>query len=322
MDIETLDAIAGMTVDRSNARSLLAALDAQGADLAPPHRMAAFLAQVMHETGRLRFDREVWGPSVQQRRYDTGPLAERLGNTPEPDGDGERFRGRGLIMLTGARNYRLFRDWCRRQGFNPPDFAAEPDAVLGDPWEGLSAVWYWQAGNPTGASLSRLADEGDLESLTRAINGGLTGLADRARYYARAALVLLGRRPGDLRAWQGEQGLTADGVPGPRTRAALHRALLALTAPADRPYPVAAAPVVQLEPVVPAELDRRQTQTTGFWERVGGIGAFAGILAAAQGQDWRVVAVLSGAGILILLIGLAFQRRLIRTVRELARAGL
>lgn len=322
MDIEALDAIAGLRVDRSNARSLLSALESHGQEIMPPHRLAMFLAQAMHESGALRFDRETWGPTPQQKRYDTGPLAERLGNTPEADGDGARNSGRGPFMLTGASNLGAFGSWCRRIGLRSPDFVADPDQLLTDPWEGLSAVWYWLEGNPTGKSLSRYADEGDFETLTLRINGGLTHFGDRCRYYARVALVLLGHPASDLRSWQAAQGLRPDRVAGPRTRAALHKALVALTAPADRDYPVAVAPVTETDVIVPPELDRPQSRTRGFWERIGGIGVLGGILAATQGQDWRVVAVLAAAGIVLLVVGLIFQRRLIGTVRGLKRAGL
>lgn len=322
MDIEALDAIAGLRVDRGNGRSLLSALESHGHEIMPPHRLAMFLAQAMHESGRLRFDREAWGPTPQQQRYDTGPLAARLGNTPEADGDGERNSGRGPFMLTGAGNIGAFGSWCRRVGLRPPDFLADPDRLLTDPWEGLTAVWYWLEGNPTGKSLSRYADQGDFETLTLRINGGLTHFGSRCRFYGRAALVLLGHPAGDLRSWQSAHGLRPDRVVGPRTRAALHQALVALTPREARDYPVAAAPVTEEVVVVPPELDRPQSRTGGFWERLGGIGVLTGILAATQGQDWRVVAVLAAGGIVLLGVGLVFQRRLIATVRGLRRAGL
>ena len=322
MDIEALDAIAGVRVDRDNARSLLSALESHGREIQPPHRLAMFLAQAMHESGGLKFDAEVWGPTRQQLKYDTGPLAERLGNTPEADGDGERMKGRGPFMLTGAGNYARFGSWCRRVGLQPPDFTLDPEQLLTDPWEGLSAIWYWEEGNPERRSLSLYADRGDFEMLTVRINGGLTHFQERCRYYARAALVLLGHPPGALRSWQVAEGLKPDRIAGPQTRAALHMALVARTAPGDRPAGVAAAPVVEEVAVVPPELDKPQTRTGGFWERIGGLAAFTGILAAAQGQDWRVVAVLAAAGIVLLGVGLVFQRRLIATVRGLRRAGL
>ncbi len=70
-----------------------------------PRRIAAFLAQVGHESGQLRYVREL-GNNQYLSKYDTGTLALRLGNTPEADGDGQKYRGRGLIQITGRANYR------------------------------------------------------------------------------------------------------------------------------------------------------------------------------------------------------------------------
>ena len=69
-----------------------------------PARQAAFIAQVGHESGQLRFVREL-GSDSYLAKYDTGKLAARLGNTPEADGDGQKYRGRGLIQVTGRANY-------------------------------------------------------------------------------------------------------------------------------------------------------------------------------------------------------------------------
>ena len=69
-----------------------------------PERMAAFLAQIGHESGQLLYVREL-GSDQYLSKYDTGTLAARLGNTPEADGDGQKYRGRGLIQITGRRNY-------------------------------------------------------------------------------------------------------------------------------------------------------------------------------------------------------------------------
>src|SRR3990167_472929 len=62
-----------------------------------PKRMAAFLAQIGHESGHLSYLRELGGHAYLDK-YDTGPLAERLGNTPEDDDDGQLYRGRGLVQ--------------------------------------------------------------------------------------------------------------------------------------------------------------------------------------------------------------------------------
>ena len=67
-------------------------------------RMAAFLAQIGHESGQLQYVREL-GNDKYLSKYDTGRLAQRLGNTPAADGDGQLYRGRGLIQVTGRFNY-------------------------------------------------------------------------------------------------------------------------------------------------------------------------------------------------------------------------
>src|SRR3954465_5080236 len=74
-----------------------------------PARAAAFLAQIAHESGQLRFMEEIWGPTPAQGRYEPlSPLATGLGNTTL--GDGKRFKGRGPIQLTGRANYQRFGD--------------------------------------------------------------------------------------------------------------------------------------------------------------------------------------------------------------------
>lgn len=199
------------------------------AELHKPHRLAHFLAQMAHETAGWNWDREIWGPTEAQKRYE-GRLD--LGNT-QP-GDGSRFRGRGPIQLTGRSNYRQFSLWAKRVSPSAPDFTLLPDAVNSDPWEGLSAIWYWDS-----RKLNALADMNELREITRRVNGGFNGLTERYRYYDRAALVLLGYGPKDVLTFQRAAGLKQDGICGPQTRSALHARLVA--APAvmfNKPIPV------------------------------------------------------------------------------------
>lgn len=143
-----------------------------------PVRQAAFLAQVGHESGQLNYVREL-GSDAYLAKYDTGKLAARLGNTPDADGDGQRYKGRGLIQLTGRRNYEL----C---GFAlGVDLVGSPD-LLEDPLlSALAAAWFWE-----NESLSPLADAGKFDEITRRINGGQNGRADRLAIWARAKKVL------------------------------------------------------------------------------------------------------------------------------------
>ena len=213
---DTLAAIAGKPVN-SNMISTVAGLAQAGvgAGLNRPHRLAMYLGQLAHESMGWHYDREVWGPTKAQKGYEG---RKDLGNT-QP-GDGSKFRGRGPIQLTGRDNYRAFTAWARSMDPRAPDFVADPDAVLTDPWEGLAPIWFWDRGG-----LNRYADQGDFLTVTRRINGGTNGLADRERRYVQAALVLLGYSPREVRRFQTDAGLKSDGVAGPQTRAALHRAL-------------------------------------------------------------------------------------------------
>ena len=220
---QTLARIAGASInDNMVSTAIGLQMAGIGAGLERPHRLAMLLSQLSHESMGWRYDREIWGPTKAQARYEG---RKDLGNS-QP-GDGSRFRGRGPIQITGRANYTAFTRWARRMDADAPDFTAIPDAVNSNPWEGLGPIWYWSEGNPTGRSLNRLADMGDFEGVTRKINGGLNGYADRQARYARAALVLIGRDPADLRGFQQACGLTADGIPGVRTLAKLHSALLA-----------------------------------------------------------------------------------------------
>ena len=126
----------------ANLTSVLLGLETAGdkAGLTYPHRLVQYLAQLSHESGGFKHDREVWGPSPAQKRYDT---RTDLGNSAALDGDGFKFRGRTGIQITGLHNVRAFRDWCKDQGLMPPDFVSDPDKLNNDPWEGLGPIWFW-----------------------------------------------------------------------------------------------------------------------------------------------------------------------------------
>lgn len=226
LSFSQLDQITGGSMDRLNALSFLTGLNQFGHDcgLNHPHRLAQYVAQMCHESFAFRYDQEIWGPTPAQNRYDT---RTDLGNTPERDGDGYAMRGRTGVMITGAYNYSDFTRWAQVLDPEAPDFLANPDAVLTDPWEGLGPIWYWDTRN-----LNRLADKTRFKvafkGVTRGINGGMNGYDDRLRYYARAALVLLGFEPEDVAGFQRKAGLAPDGICGTHTRQALHDRLLAL----------------------------------------------------------------------------------------------
>ncbi|MCH5550568.1 glycoside hydrolase family 19 protein [Pseudomonas syringae pv. syringae] len=142
-------------------------------------RIAAFLAQVGHESGQLRYVREL-GSDVYLEKYDTGRLAERLGNTPEDDGDGQFYRGRGLIQITGRANYAECGEALGLDLLQQPELLERPEHAA------MSAAWFWHR-----AGLNTFADRSDFLTITKRINGGTNGLADRQALYARALKVLI-----------------------------------------------------------------------------------------------------------------------------------
>lgn len=145
-----------------------------------PRRVAAFLAQIGHESGHLQFVRELGG-AAYLAKYDTGRLAERLGNTPEADGDGQLYRGRGLIQITGRRNYQL----CGIALFGDDRLLREPALLEQPEWAAKSAAWFW-----FNNGLNVLADGDRFLDITKRINGGTNGLAERRQLWAKAREVL------------------------------------------------------------------------------------------------------------------------------------
>ncbi|WP_428553082.1 glycoside hydrolase family 19 protein [Pseudomonas edaphica] len=137
-------------------------------------RVSAFIAQVGHESGQLRYVREIWGPTAQQARYEG---RADLGNTVK--GDGFKFRGRGLIQITGRANYAACGEALGLDLINQPTLLELPQHAA------MSAAWFWST-----RGLNTLADQKDFAKITKRINGGLTGQADRQELYDRALKVL------------------------------------------------------------------------------------------------------------------------------------
>lgn len=150
---------------------LLAVLRRYGIDT--PRRIAHFLAQLGHESASLRYTEEIASGAAYEGRKDLGNLHP---------GDGQRFKGRGLIQLTGRANYREYGQHCGRDF----EHADDPALVASDPALAVDvAGWYWWR-----RKLDAWADRDDLREVTRRVNGGFNGLQDRARYLARGRWLL------------------------------------------------------------------------------------------------------------------------------------
>ena len=169
-----------------------------------PQRIAAFVAQCAHESGgftalvenlnyrwqslRKVFPKYFPDDAIAQD-YASRPnkqeaianriYASRMGNGDEASGDGWRFRGRGLIQLTGRHNY----TWFAASLEISPEEATEYLTTF----EGAaqSACWFWESNK-----LNQWADKGDILTLTKRINGGTIGLDDRIKHYEHALHVL------------------------------------------------------------------------------------------------------------------------------------
>jgi putative chitinase len=165
-----------------------------------PQRIAAFLAQCAHESGGFRFLSENLNYKAESlcrvwpRYFNTGncqeyahkpekianrAYANRMGNGPEESGDGWRFCGRGLIQLTGRSNYQAFADSLEMDINDVPEYLATFEGAA------QSACWFWENN-----SLNKWADIGDIEKMTKIINGGTLGLADRKKHYEHALHIL------------------------------------------------------------------------------------------------------------------------------------
>tara|TARA_R110000868_G_scaffold121045_1_gene321240 strand:- start:254 stop:850 length:597 start_codon:yes stop_codon:yes gene_type:complete len=170
-------------------------------DIMNPLRKAAFIAQCGHECGNFKMLEEnlnyraetlmkLWPkrfPTLEfANQYAKNPkkianmvYANRMGNRDEASGDGYRFRGRGCIQLTGHANY-----YHAGQALGE-DFVMQPELVATPMYAALSAGFFWNT-----HKLNVLADNRDIKMMTKRINGGFIGLADRERHYNEALVVL------------------------------------------------------------------------------------------------------------------------------------
>ena len=173
---------------------------------AAPLRLAHFMAQVLHESGGFTTQFEnlnysaarlpvVW-PSrfLPKGKLDPAQCAhnpEKLANTVyggrmgnSDANDGFTYRGRGLLQLTGKENYRAATSMVRKDDPDAPDFVADPDAVISAQWALVVAAAEW-----TAKRCNELADRDDIKGITRAINGGRVGLAERMEWAKRTKAI-------------------------------------------------------------------------------------------------------------------------------------
>jgi putative chitinase len=170
-------------------------------DINTPERIAAFVAQCAHESGNFKFIKENLNYRWQSLRkvfpkyfptddlamqYERKPemianrvYASRMGNGNEASGDGWKYRGRGLIQLTGRNNYEAFAESL--------EISVDEAVEYLNTFEGASqsACWFWETNK-----LNRWADAKDIKELTRRINGGYIGLDDRIKHYNHALHVM------------------------------------------------------------------------------------------------------------------------------------
>lgn len=166
-----------------------------------PVRLAAFIAQCAHESGNFRILREnlnykaaslmkTWPkhfPTMEiAKQYEKKPekianraYANRMGNRDEASGDGWRYLGRGLIQLTGKENYQWFAASLEMDVEDLPEYMGTFEGAV------QSACFFWETNN-----LNQWADQKDILTLTKKINGGTIGLEDRIKHFKHACEVL------------------------------------------------------------------------------------------------------------------------------------
>ena len=152
-------------------------------------RLCHFMAQLAHESAHFQVTREFASGAAYEGRTS-------LGNT-QP-GDGKRYRGRGLMQTTGRANYREATGDIKKMISSAPDFEDDPEALEEFPWALLAAVSYWRR-----KKINSAADRDDVEAVTRLVNGGLNGFAERKKYLAIAKAI-----------WMSGGGASAGGAGG------------------------------------------------------------------------------------------------------------
>lgn len=178
MDAKTLAAAMGISMARAQKWEGPVNDALTFADITLPRSIASFIAQTGHESNSFEWLKEM-GNEKYLNKYDTGKLAERLGNTPEADGDGAKYAGRGLIQITGRFNYKQ----CSQALFGDDRLLDHPEILEQPQYAALSAAWYWKKNK-----LNSLSN--DILAQTQRINGGLNGIEDRKKRMSLALKAL------------------------------------------------------------------------------------------------------------------------------------
>ena len=162
-----------MPYARQRADAFLAPLNAAMAEfeINTSPRMSAFLAEIAHESGELRYVRELASGAAYEGRI------PKLGNT-QP-GDGPRFKGRGLIQITGRNNYTKYGHLLGLDLLTHPELLETPVNAC------RVSACFWKT-----EGLNELADEGRFHQITLVINGGYNGMEFRDAYYKKASHAL------------------------------------------------------------------------------------------------------------------------------------
>lgn len=150
------------------------------AGIGDDHEVAMFLAQIAHETGSFRWMREL--PWKDSKGFSHPPGSQYQGRKDLGNihpGDGEKYPGRGYIMITGLANYQYFGELTGYNIVDEPKLAEQPYAAA------ELATSYWSEHD-----IGPAARKGDVEMVTKKINGGLNGLQSRKLYYQRALRAL------------------------------------------------------------------------------------------------------------------------------------
>ena len=221
------------------------------ADINTPNRVAGFISQCAVESGDFKTLEENLNYSEKALkrtfgRYFKDRDAAEYARNPEKianyvymdkyrtkrgalgnvyEGDGWKFRGRGIIQLTGRANYERFAKTVNMTAEEAAEYLETKEGAL------ISALWFWRTNN-----LNRFCDRGDIEGLSKAVNGGRHGLKQRISVWNSVLSVLgqskvvsshkelnVGDRGDNVKEMQRHLGVTADGIFGPNTRRAVKK---------------------------------------------------------------------------------------------------